>query len=83
MKEILLWCIAAYQHTLSPDHSVVAAHILMPGLRCRFFPSCSEYTKQAVTRYGAARGMALGAKRLLRCRPGGGAWHDPVPEHAT
>ncbi len=52
----------------------------MLGQRCRFFPSCSEYTMGAVKTHGAAKGAYLGAKRILKCQP----WHeggfDPVPE---
>lgn len=52
----------------------------MLGQRCRFFPSCSEYTLEAVQTHGALRGAYLGGKRLLKCQP----WHaggvDPVPE---
>jgi uncharacterized protein len=52
----------------------------MLGQRCRFFPSCSEYTMEAVKTHGAAKGAFLGAKRIAKCQP----WHagglDPVPE---
>lgn len=65
----LVGAIRLYQRTLSK--------LLPPA--CRFVPSCSEYAAQAIERYGAARGSALAAKRLLRCHP----WHpggaDPVP----
>ncbi|MBP5794465.1 MAG: membrane protein insertion efficiency factor YidD [Alphaproteobacteria bacterium] len=46
---------------------------------CRFVPSCSEYTKIAIEKYGFIRGVALGLRRILRCRPGGGWGYDPVP----
>ena len=46
---------------------------------CRFTPTCSEYTKQAIEKYGAIRGVILGFKRISRCRPGGGFGYDPVP----
>jgi len=41
------------------------------GENCRFIPSCSEYTYQAVEKYGVIRGLCLGFKRILKCRPGG------------
>jgi putative membrane protein insertion efficiency factor len=46
---------------------------------CRFTPSCSEYTAQALLTHGTLRGLRLGAGRLLRCRPGGARGADPVP----
>ncbi|MDR1361084.1 MAG: membrane protein insertion efficiency factor YidD [Rickettsiales bacterium] len=45
---------------------------------CRFVPSCSEYAKQAIEKYGAFRGTWLAMKRIGRCRPGGGFGYDPV-----
>ncbi|MFQ6696307.1 MAG: membrane protein insertion efficiency factor YidD [Alphaproteobacteria bacterium] len=46
---------------------------------CRFTPTCSEYTKQAIEKYGAFKGTWMGIKRISRCRPGGGYGYDPVP----
>jgi putative membrane protein insertion efficiency factor len=46
---------------------------------CRFVPSCSQYAAEAITEYGAARGVWLGLRRLSRCRPHGGRGFDPVP----
>jgi putative membrane protein insertion efficiency factor len=46
---------------------------------CRFFPSCSEYGREAILVHGAARGGWLTARRLLRCRPFGPSGFDPVP----
>ena len=46
---------------------------------CRFVPTCSEYTKQAIEKYGIIKGSFLGIKRISRCRPGGGYGYDPVP----
>lgn len=48
--------------------------------RCRFYPSCSEYTREAVEKHGVFRGLALGTKRILRCHPFHPGGHDPVPE---
>ncbi len=47
---------------------------------CRFTPTCSHYALEAVDRHGARRGLALAARRLGRCRPGGPFGFDPVPE---
>jgi len=66
---ILAGIIAVYQATLSP----------LLGPRCRYYPSCSQYAKEAVLKYGALRGSWLAAGRLARCHP----WHpggvDLVP----
>ena len=50
---------------------------------CRFTPTCSSYALEAVERHGAARGVPLAARRLLRCRPGGPSGYDPVPENIS
>ncbi|PZP41094.1 MAG: membrane protein insertion efficiency factor YidD [Pseudopedobacter saltans] len=58
-----------YQHGISP----------MIGPKCRFTPTCSQYTEEAIRKYGPAKGIWLGMKRLSRCHPGGGSGYDPVP----
>lgn len=69
MKYPILWAISLYQVTISG---------LMPNA-CRFEPTCSRYTYEAVDRFGALKGTWMGLKRLGRCRPGGGSGYDPVP----
>ncbi len=59
--------------------SKVVLSPLLPSA-CRYYPSCSEYMRQAVERYGVARGLWMGAKRLLRCHPFHAGGIDPVPE---
>ena len=46
---------------------------------CRYVPTCSEYTAQAIEKYGAAKGSWLGLLRILRCHPFAGHGEDPVP----
>ena len=47
---------------------------------CRYIPTCSEYMKISIERYGSIKGLFLGTKRILRCNPIGGYGYDPVPE---
>lgn len=63
--------IRAYQIIISPIISGRAA--------CRFVPTCSEYTRIAIEKYGFFRGVLMGGRRILRCRPGGDCGYDPVP----
>lgn len=63
--------IKIYQMCISPFIGGRAA--------CRFTPTCSEYTRQAIEKYGLCRGTWMGLQRISRCRPGGGYGYDPVP----
>jgi len=76
MKRILLVLIKIYQKTLSLDHSWLK--FLRPHGQCRFYPTCSEYTYQAVAKYGVLKGGWLGIKRLGRCHPWTNGGFDPV-----
>jgi uncharacterized protein len=67
---VLLGLIGFYQRHISPS--------LPPS--CRFYPSCSQYTYEAIQRYGALRGGWLGLRRLVRCHPFNPGGYDPVPE---
>lgn len=77
MRRIVVSLITLYQRTLSPDHGPL--RWLHPYGVCKFHPTCSEYTKQAVKKYGTIRGLRLGAKRVGRCTPNADGGLDPVP----
>ena len=69
MTRAVLALIRGYQISL--------AHIF--GGQCRYYPSCSHYTYEAVERYGWARGSWMGMLRILRCHPFAKGGYDPVP----
>jgi hypothetical protein len=69
MKNIAMALIRLYQNTLSR---------VLPST-CRFYPSCSQYTYQAIARYGSLRGGWMGVKRIARCHPFNPGGYDPVP----
>ena len=69
MKYPLIWLIQFYQWVISP---------IFPAT-CRFTPSCSEYTKQAINKYGFFQGSLMGWRRIRKCHPRGGSGHDPFP----
>ena len=78
----LVGAIRLYQATLSPDHSWLAARF--PGGYCRFSPSCSQYTLEAIQRHGAIRGTLMSANRIWRCNPWNPGGFDPVkPERMS
>ena len=58
-----------YKYGISP---------ILPGT-CRYSPTCSDYTLQAIQRFGPFKGMKLGLLRILRCHPWGGSGYDPIP----
>ncbi|MHC1785990.1 MAG: membrane protein insertion efficiency factor YidD [Christensenellales bacterium] len=66
----MLRLIAFYQRAVSPH---------LPGA-CRYIPTCSEYARVAIQRYGALRGGWMGFKRIMRCNPFFKGGYDPVPE---
>jgi len=77
-KKIILGIIRIYQKTLSLDHSWLAKYFPQGG--CRFYPTCSEYTYQAIDRFGIFKGIFLGSKRISRCHPFNDGGYDPIPE---
>lgn len=69
MKKIFLFTIRCYQLILSP----------FLGRNCRFYPTCSVYTYEAIHKHGLLKGILLGGKRLLKCHPLHPGGVDPVP----
>lgn len=69
MTRLVLLLLRAYQ--------LLARPVL--GARCRFAPSCSDYTHDAVRKHGVAAGLSFGIRRIARCHPFSAGGHDPVP----
>lgn len=80
MKHVLMGFIKVYQFLFSFDHGIPGR--IFPNYRiCRFYPSCSAYSYEAIEKHGAIKGSFLAVKRIVKCAP----WtefgtHDPVPE---
>lgn len=75
-KILLIKIIQLYQKTLSPDHGKLKK--FFPYGYCRFHPTCSEYSIQAIKKYGVLRGLLLSLWRLLRCNPWNKGGFDPL-----
>lgn len=71
MKRILIFLIDLYKRYISPIiHSM--------GFDCKYYPTCSQYTRQAVEKYGIIKGGFLGIKRILKCNPFSKGGYDPL-----
>lgn len=69
LSRLLTLLVRVYQYAISP--------LLPPS--CRYLPTCSQYTVEALRKHGALRGGWLAIKRIARCHPGCPGGHDPVP----
>ncbi|MEW6564430.1 MAG: membrane protein insertion efficiency factor YidD [Spirochaetota bacterium] len=69
MQNLMLLLIRFYQKAISPHFP--------PS--CRYTPTCSHYTYEAIQKYGPVKGLLMGIKRILRCHPFHPGGYDPVP----
>ncbi|MGI6169143.1 MAG: membrane protein insertion efficiency factor YidD [Christensenellales bacterium] len=69
MKAVLLACLGFYSRHISPG---------LPA-RCKYYPTCSHYAREALEKYGALKGTFLAIWRLLRCNPFSAGGYDPIP----
>jgi hypothetical protein len=76
MKKLAIILIKFYQKTLSPDHSWTS-RFFKHGV-CRYTPTCSQYTLEAIEKYGLIKGAGMGSWRILRCNPWSKGGNDPV-----
>ena len=71
MKKFLLFLIEKYKKYISPI-------INYKGIHCKYYPTCSDYAKQAIKKHGAYKGTFLSIKRFLKCNPFSKGGYDPV-----
>ncbi|MGX5377223.1 membrane protein insertion efficiency factor YidD [Ligilactobacillus sp. LYQ135] len=71
LKKFFIWLVKQYQRFISP---------LFPP-SCRYYPTCSNYTLQALKKYGTFKGLLMGIARILRCNPFVKGGYDPLPDH--
>lgn len=75
MKSLILFLITTYQRTLSPDHGIFKG---VMRRRCRYYPSCSVYARDALRQYGLLKGLVVSLKRILRCNQFFDGGYDPA-----
>ena len=71
MKKFFIYLIELYQKYISK-------FLESKNIRCKFYPTCSEYTKQAIEKYGVLKGCILGLVRILKCNPFSKGGYDPL-----
>lgn len=71
MKKIILYLIKLYKIFISPVFKIM-------GIECKYYPTCSEYTKMAIEKYGCIKGIFLGVKRIIKCNPFSKGGYDPL-----
>ncbi|MCK5081004.1 MAG: membrane protein insertion efficiency factor YidD [Candidatus Moranbacteria bacterium] len=78
MQKIILGLIKVYQKTLSRDMGWLS--VVYSGKTCRFHPTCSQYTYEAIEKFGVLKGGYLGLRRILKCHPWSKGGIDKVPD---
>ncbi|MBQ9298150.1 MAG: membrane protein insertion efficiency factor YidD [Clostridia bacterium] len=71
MKKILIELINFYKKSISPWLEV-------NGIHCKYYPTCSQYSKEAIQKYGVLKGIILSIKRIIRCNPFSKGGYDPL-----
>ncbi len=71
IKRIIIVIINIYKKNISP----IISHF---GIHCKYYPTCSEYAKQAIEKYGIIKGSGLSIKRFFKCNPFSKGGYDPV-----
>lgn len=74
LKKSILFLIKIYQLLISPDQGIFRKQHPV----CRFYPTCSQYTYEAVQKYGAFEGLIVGLKRILRCHSWNTGGYEPI-----
>ncbi len=78
MKYIIIKIINIYQNIFSPDKGFFIKMGISYPKTCTFYPTCSEYTKSAIVKYGVFKGFYLGVRRILKCHPWQKEHFDPL-----
>ena len=76
VRKPFLLLIRLYQKTLSPDHGPLKS--LFPYGYCKYNPTCSDYSYQAIEKYGLIKGIPMSIWRILRCNPWSKGGNDPI-----
>ncbi len=71
MRKLFIFLIHIYKKYISP----ICANF---GVHCKYYPTCSEYTRQAIEKYGIFKGGILGIKRICKCNPFSKGGYDPL-----
>ena len=71
MKRVILYILKLYKNFISPIFKTM-------GVECKYYPTCSEYAKLAIEKYGCIRGIYLSIKRIIKCNPFSKGGYDPL-----